>query len=66
MGHGEDSGVAVETFEVLPHRLAPVDDGVRTRWPVVELRSYLHVDAVKHWPDSGHHSVELSPLGLRL
>ena len=33
---------------------------------VVGLRSCLHVDAVKHHPDSGNHGVELLPLGLRL
>jgi len=66
MGHGEDSGVAVEAFEVLPHRLVPVDDDVWMRWPIVGLRSCLHVDAVKHQPDSSHHGIELSPLGLRL
>ena len=28
MGHGGDSGITVEAFEVLPRHLAPVDDGV--------------------------------------
>ena len=66
MGHGGDSGIAVEAFEVLPLCLAPVDDGVRTRRPVVGLRSYLHVDVVQHRPNSSQHGIELLPLGLRL
>ena len=48
MGHGGHSGVMVEAFEVLPRRLTPVDDGVRTRRPVIGLRSCLDVNAVKH------------------
>jgi len=35
MGHDGDSGISVEALEVLPHRLAPVDDGVQTWWPIV-------------------------------
>ena len=66
MCNGGDDGIVVEAFEVLPRRLAPIDDGVRTRWPIVGLRSYLYIDAVKQWPNSGHHGVELSPLGLCL
>ena len=66
MGHSEDSGVLVEALEVLPRRLASVDDGVRTWWTIVGLRIYLQVDAVKHRPNSGHHGIELSPLGLHL
>ena len=48
MCHDEDSGIVVEALEVLPRRVAPVDDGVRTWWPVVGLRSYLHINTVKH------------------
>ena len=59
-------GIVVEAFEVLPRRLAPIDDGVRMRRPVVGLRSCLHVDAIKHRPDSSHHGIEFLPLGLRL
>jgi len=66
MGHGRDSGIAVEAFEVLQRLLTPVDDGIRTRWPIVGLRSCLHVDAVKHQPNSGHHGIKLSPLSLCL
>ena len=61
-----DSGIAVEAFEVLLHYIASVDDGVRMRRSIVGLRIYLQVDAVKHRPNSGHHGIELSPLGLHL
>ena len=63
MGHDGDSGIAVEAFEVLPRRLAPFDDGVRTRRPAVGLWSHLQVDAVELRFDSGNYSVELVPLG---
>jgi len=46
--NGGDGGVTVEAFEVLPHRLALVDDGVRAWWPAVGLRNHLHVDGVEH------------------
>ena len=46
------NSVVVEALEVLPCCLAPVDDGVRTWWPVVGLRSYFHVDVVEHRLDS--------------
>jgi len=63
MGHDGDSGILVE---VLPCHLAPIDDGVQTWWPIVGLRSHLHVDTVEHWLDSGYYSVEFTPLGLCL
>ena len=44
MGHDGDSGVSVEALEVLPRRLAPVDDGVRMWRAVIGLRSHLPVD----------------------
>ena len=66
MGNDRDSGILVEALEVLPRRLILDDDGIRMGRPVVGLRSYLHVDTVEHWPNSGHHSIEFSPLGLRL
>ena len=66
MCNGGDGGITVEAFEVLPHHLAPVDDGVRTRRPIVRLRSCLHVDVVKHQPNFDHHGVEILPLGLCL
>ena len=66
MHHDGYSGVLVEAFEVLPHRLAPINDGVRTGWPVVGLRSYLHVDAVEHRLDPGNHGVKFPPLGSGL
>ena len=28
MSNGSNNGIAVEALEVLPHRLAPLDDGV--------------------------------------
>ena len=30
VSNGGDDGIAVEAFEVLPRRLTPIDDGVRT------------------------------------
>ena len=39
--NGGDDGVAVEALEVLPRRLAPLDDSVRTRRPTVGLRIRL-------------------------
>ena len=41
MSHDRDSGISVEAFEVLPCRLAPVNDGVQMGRPVVGPRSYL-------------------------
>ena len=41
MSNGGNNGVAVEALEVLPRRLAPFDDGVRTWWPAVGLRNHL-------------------------
>ena len=66
MCNNRDGGVTVEAFEVLPRRLAPIDDGVRTWQPVVGLRSHLHVVTVEHWLDFGYYSVEFTPLGLHL
>ena len=66
MGEGGDSGIAVEAFEVLPYRLAPIDEGVWMGRPVVGLRSCLHVDVVEHRLDSGNYGVELTPLGSGL
>ena len=66
MRHDGDSGVSVEAFEVLPRRLAPVNDGVWMGRPIVGLRSYLHIDTVEHRPDSGHHGVKFSPLDFCL
>ena len=40
------NGVVVEALEVLPHRFAPLDDGVRTLPPAVGLDSRFQVDAV--------------------
>ena len=66
MGHSGGSGVAVVALEVLPCRLAPIDEGVRTGRPVVGLRSYLHVNAVEHKLDPGNHGIEFPPLGSGL
>ena len=41
ISNGGNNGVMVEALEVLPRRLALLDDGVRTRWPTIGLRSYL-------------------------
>ena len=41
VSNGGDDGIVVETLEVLPHRLASIDDGVRTQRPTVRLRSHL-------------------------
>ena len=41
-----NNGVVVEALEVLPHCLAPLDDGVRTLPPAVGLDSRFQVDAV--------------------
>ena len=62
VGNGGDGGVAVEAFEVLPRRLVPIDDGVRTRRPTVGQRSHFQVDAVEHRLDSGNYGIELVPL----
>ena len=64
--HDRDIDVMVEAFEVLPRRLAPIIDGIRMGRPIVGLRSYLHVDTIEHRPNSGHHGVKFSPLGVRL
>ena len=56
----------VEALEVLPRRLASIDDGVWTWWPVVRLRTYLHVDAVEHRLDPDNHGVKFPPLGSGL
>ena len=53
----------VVTLDILPRRLAPVDDGVWTGWPITGLWSHLHVDAVEHRLDFGNYGVELTPLG---
>ena len=66
MCHDGDIGVLVEAFEVLLHRLTPINDGVRTGKPVVGLRSYLNVDTIEHRTDSGHHDVKFSPLDFCL
>ena len=36
-----NNGIAVEALEVLPRRLAPLNDGVQMRRPTVGLRSHL-------------------------
>ena len=56
----------MEVHEVLPRRLAPIDDGVRTWRLVVGLRGHLHVNTVEHRLNSDHHGVKFYPLGLRL
>ena len=61
--NGGDDGVVVEAVEVLPRRLAPLDDGVQTWWSTVGLRSHLQVDIVEHRFDSDNYGVELVPLG---
>ena len=61
-----DSGVLVEALEVLPLCLAPINDGVQKWWPVVGLRSHLHVDTVKHQLDSGYYGIKFTPLGLHI
>ena len=60
------NGIAVEDLEVLPRRFAPLDDGVRTLPPAIELSSHFQVDAVKHWLNCNNYSVEVLPLGLGL
>ena len=64
MCNGGDDGITVEALEVLPRRLAPFDDGVWTRRPIVGLRSHLQVDAVEHRFNPGNYGIELVPLGL--
>ena len=66
MCNGGNGGIMVEAFELLPRRLAPIDDGVRTWWPTIRLRSHLHIDIVEHWLDSSNHDIELVPLGSSL
>ena len=66
MSNGGSGGIAVEALEVLPHRLEPLDDGVRTWRPTVRLRSHLQVDAVEHRLDSDNYGVELAPLSSDL
>ena len=66
MCHDGDSNVSVEAFEVLPRRLAPVNEGVQMGQPIVGLRSYLHIDTVEHWSNFGHHGVKFSPLDFCL
>ena len=39
--NGRDDVVVVEALEVLLRRLAPINDGVWTRWPAVGLGSHL-------------------------
>ena len=56
----------VEAFKVLPRRLAPVDEGVQTRWPAIGMRSHLHVNTVEHRLDFGNYGAELVPLGSGL
>ena len=66
MCDGGDGGITVEAFEVLPRRLAPINDGVWTRRPTVRMRSHLQVNVVEHWLDFGNYGVELAPLGSGL
>ena len=66
MCHDGDSDVSVEALEVLPRRLAPINDGIRMGRPIIGLRSYLHVDTVEHRLDSSHHGIKFSPMGLCL
>ena len=66
MCNGGDDGIAVEAFEVLPRRFAPLDDGVRTLPPIDGLRSRFQVDAVEHRFNCGDYSVKVIPLGLGL
>ena len=63
MCNGGDDGVVVEAFEVLPCHLAPLDDGVRTWWPIIGLRSHLQVDTVEHQLDPSNYGIEFVPLG---
>ena len=64
--NGGDSGITVEAFEVLPRRLAPINDGVWTWWPTVGLWSHLQVDTVKYRLDSDNYGIEFVPLGPSL
>ena len=59
----EHYGITVEALEVLPHRLAPFNDGVQMWRPAIRLRSRLQVDAVKHRFNCGNYSVKVFPLG---
>ena len=63
VSNGGNNDIAVEALEILPRRFAPLDDGVRTRWPTVGLRSRRQVDTVEHRFNSGDYGVELVPLG---
>ena len=64
--NGSNNGVAVESLEVLPRRLAPLNDGVLTWWPTIGLRSHLQVDAVEHRLDFDNYGIKLAPLGSGL
>ena len=64
MSNDGNNGITVDALEVLPRRLALLDDGVRMRRPAVGLRSHLQVDAVEHRFNPGNYGIELVPLGL--
>ena len=59
MSSGGQNGIAIEVFEVLPHCLASLNDGVWPLLPTIRTGHRFNVDAVEHWFYCDSYSVEV-------